>query len=454
MKPQSVGPVALSCDFFQPPLGRHAAVGASGDARRRDQALRVQKAQAKPRRTPMKQVAHQFHSFKQRVANAMKPKHQRVDLGYRKSLKNTSAAVADLLGALHQAHGIKDQRALDKAFARIETLALPVAAHHETSFIEVLKARFGVHLAHLSKSELKALRTRLGDFHAVGTSDNVLVQMKALETKVDEAIAKLDAPKPAQQQQQQPVAADDVALIETSDEAAALPKGETSPHGLGATQQKLAAAIEQISDSVKDEAPDPAWNELTRQAMRMAYERVDGANTGHADTMNRILNAAIGTDMKGTPYLLESDGQADRRLASATELVDAVQPTAAQHRGLARLANTDLWKTVSMDKTLASSAHTPIRSPEGSPLQLDSPLTQDSCRIHRGSDGQLHVTLERVLSNVARAQNMDTQETVSLDADSSQVRLSIGLSIQTDGSIAVSRPLACEQHIVPRGDAQ
>lgn len=181
----------------------------------------------------------------------------------------------------------------------------------------------------------------------------------------------------------------------------------------------------------------------TLQAMGLAVSALSAARS-KPGVPNPLLDAAIDTDMKNTTYFIRREGQADQALAGSAALREALNPTDAQLASLALLAGTDLWSPV--NQALASSGHTPIRLNDGSPLQLQDPLTLTSCHIDRDSDGRLSLRIERVLSQPQGAKNLNNGQPTPIHPDS-QLHLSITLAIGPDGAIAVTQPLSSYQAI-------
>jgi hypothetical protein len=219
----------------------------------------------------------------------------------------------------------------------------------------------------------------------------------------------------------------------------------TDPHLMGgATQDAMKDVLNAITKSVRDDAPDAAWNNMTKDIVRVAMADSDDH---HRLAMDRLLEASFQTALASqrTHVFVE-----DTRIYKAAQLHDKLTITTAQLRSLAKLANTDLWKSAKVDQLLASSEHTPVRLPDGSPLLLDAPETDDTYRITQGNDGQLHVLVERIQSKAPDAVNMATGQRAQIDREASTVTLSVRITLHPDGALSIAEPVSCDAHIQPK----
>ncbi|HSX94934.1 MAG TPA: hypothetical protein VLG41_18575 [Hydrogenophaga sp.] len=213
-------------------------------------------------------------------------------------------------------------------------------------------------------------------------------------------------------------------------------------------QDAMKHVLDEITRSVRDDATANAWNDVTKAVVKSAMEDIDD---GFRSAMDRILEASIRTDMtrpsssQRTHYVA-----AEEPINNVAQLHHKLTLTTAQLQSLAKLANTDLWKSAKVNQLLASSEHTPVRLPDGSPLLLDAPEIDDTYRITQGSDGQLHVLVERVHSKALDAVNMATGKRAEIDREASTVTLSVGLTLYLDGSLSIAEPVSCDAQILPK----
>lgn len=212
-----------------------------------------------------------------------------------------------------------------------------------------------------------------------------------------------------------------------------------------ATQDAMKGVLNAITTSVRDDAPNAAWNEMTRDIMNVAMSDTDD-NLRLA--MDGILQASIQTSLSSQRTLFLAEGISIKTAAQLHEEFPII--TTAQLRSLAKLANTNVWKSAKVESTLASDEHTPVRLPDGSPLLLDTPECDDIYRITQGSNGQLNVIVERVQSKALDAVNMTTGKRAEVDKNASTVTLSVGFTLHPDGSLSMAEPVSCHAHIQPK----
>jgi len=228
---------------------------------------------------------------------------------------------------------------------------------------------------------------------------------------------------------------------------------ELSPHEQRHDLHLLNKRTQDAGDAITDgfvtrtkAARHQPFDGVTQEAVAHMLTAITPPEDGiDANVHLRLRLAAINTDMRRTGYVVEQEGQPDRAIDNADALL-SLQPTDAQLERLARLAGIDLWKPV--DAAL-DSTRSPVLDANGAPVQPVGHLARTTCHISRGSDGQLNLRIDRVLSKPGRTVNRLTGESTPLDANKSAVHLSLTISIAEDGSMAIAQPVSCYGALAP-----
>lgn len=178
--------IALNHDFQQSPTG---SLGGRS----------VQQGQAQPPRGLARVLSHIGHGIQNlgsRLLNAVTPHSVRADTKFRTGLKDTSAQLGQLLGALSQ----NNQQAADPAAAQrllqgLRTTAEPVTSRG-VAYEQLIVQRTAVHLSQMTPPQREALHTGLAQAQQNGTLQNdptlALLRSAMEQNAVQAGVAQLE----------------------------------------------------------------------------------------------------------------------------------------------------------------------------------------------------------------------------------------------------------------------